>query len=74
MNSPRKTDDRNEAAHNAAHSNKLPEKQAHVNSRLQAIIEAWPSLSKADQDRIYSIAQPEAASRDRNAPGKRGGK
>jgi hypothetical protein len=48
-------------------------KTTQIDSRLQAIIEAWPSLSEADRNRYYAIAEPEAASRSKIASSKRGG-
>ena len=43
------------AAHKAAHSNALPNDQAPTDSRLKDLVEAWPTLSEADRNRIAQI-------------------
>jgi len=63
-----------EAAHKAAQLDQLPNIGAHATEALQSLIDLWPSLPMATQNRIYELAKAEAPSAARNATDKRGGK
>ena len=52
----------------------MPNIVAHAMEALNDLIEWWPSLSLATQNRIHEIAKAEAASDARNASDKRGAK
>lgn len=52
----------------------MPNIGAHAIEALQSLIDLWPSLPMATQNRIYAIAQAEAPTAARNASDKRGGK
>jgi len=52
----------------------MPNIVAHASEALNDLIEWWPSLSLATQNRIHEIAKAEAASDARNASDKRGAK
>jgi len=59
-----------EAAHKAAHGEILPNNQA----TLKEVVDLWPSLSLATQNRICEIATTEAAKIAQDESGKQGGK
>jgi hypothetical protein len=52
----------------------MPNIVAHASEALNDLIEWWPTLSLATQNRIHEIAKAEAASDARNASDKRGAK
>ena len=50
----------------------LPNIEAHASEALNNLIELWPTLSLAGQNRIFDIAVSEAGIQSQNASGKRG--